>query len=201
MQSDYFTKFEVFQRELFFNLFTSKEKEPPAKPNLNKNLGTSKVKKTEKATVTPPTIKIVKKEHTPVQRRSTSSRKSSNDTQSSIEGNNQETFCSFPTPTQRPKKRKRKSSVNSNTTDENSNVYSNGRLNRSEPLQQQQSNIYETPRRSFSIPQNNGDTKGLRRGRSKNLKSSILSPEIPEKEFEDLTQEEFLGYFQLMRMV
>ncbi|CAG9810566.1 unnamed protein product [Chironomus riparius] len=62
-------------------------------------------------------------------------------------------------------------------------------------------NVYETPRRSFLVPQGKNDSKnGLRRGRSKFRNELPGSrPQEPEKNFEEMSQEEFFGVLGLMR--
>jgi hypothetical protein len=60
-------------------------------------------------------------------------------------------------------------------------------------------NIYETPRRSFSVPLDSNE-KNLRRGRSKYRRSSAgLSPETPQKVLEEVSQEEYMLAFGMKR--
>lgn len=114
---------------------------------------------------------------------------------------------------QRQTKRKRRASANF-SVDENSYLKDstklNVKLNKSETrilLEEkskalQQVNIYETPRKSFLIPQSeeiNG--KSVRRGRSKYRTSSIGMNNLPEKVFDEMCQEEFLCIFGLKRMI
>lgn len=113
---------------------------------------------------------------------------------------------------QRQTKRKRRASTNL-IVDENCNLKDtkpNVKLNKSETrilLEEksktlQQVNIYETPRKSFLIPQNEEIAgKGVRRGRSKYRTSSLGTNELPEKVFDEMCQEEFLCIFGLKRMI
>lgn len=198
---DFFSDFNNFQKEIFKNIFAN----PLGKSeeSARKSQETPKVK-------APIVIKTtnVRKDIKEKSLNSTKE-KSLNDTQKSIDISSTQKES----PVQRPLKRKRKTSSKENSVDENSNLKENakpsGKLNKSETSispedkAQKQVNIYETPRRSFLIPQDEeGSEKGLRRGRSK-FRTSITNvrEEEHQKSFDEMTQDEFLSALGLKRLL
>lgn len=193
---DFFSEFNNFQKEIFKNIFAN----PLVKDDES---GAKKIQEKVKSS----TIKV----RNDIKEKSINSpkEKSLNDTRKSIDISSTQKGS----PVQRTLKRKRKTSSKENSVDENSNLKENakssGRLNKSEtknsPIDKahQQVNIYETPRRSFLIPQDGESIeKGLRRGRSK-FRTSIVnvSEEVHEKSFDEMTQEEFLCIFGLKKLL
>lgn len=193
---DFFSEFNNFQKEIFKNIFAN----PLVKDDES---GAKKIQEKVKSS----TIKV----RNDIKEKSINSpkEKSLNDTRKSIDISSTQKAS----PVQRTLKRKRKTSSKENSVDENSNLKENakssGRLNKSEtknsPIDKahQQVNIYETPRRSFLIPQDGESIeKGLRRGRSK-FRTSIVnvSEEVHEKSFDEMTQEEFLCIFGLKKLL
>lgn len=193
---DFFSEFNNFQKEIFKNIFAN----PLVKDDES---GAKKIQEKIKSS----TIKV----RNDIKEKSINSpkEKSLNDTRKSIDISSTQKAS----PVQRTLKRKRKTSSKENSVDENSNLKENakssGRLNKSEtknsPIDKahQQVNIYETPRRSFLIPQDGESIeKGLRRGRSK-FRTSIVnvSEEVHEKSFDEMTQEEFLCIFGLKKLL
>lgn len=193
---DFFSEFNNFQKEIFKNIFAN----PLVKDDES---GAKKIQEKVKSS----TIKV----RNDIKEQSINSpkEKSLNDTRKSIDISSTQKAS----PVQRTLKRKRKTSSKENSVDENSNLKENakssGRLNKSEtknsPIDKahQQVNIYETPRRSFLIPQDGESIeKGLRRGRSK-FRTSIVnvSEEVHEKSFDEMTQEEFLCIFGLKKLL
>lgn len=193
---DFFSEFNNFQKEIFKNIFAN----PLVKDDES---GAKKIQEKVKSSTT--------KVRNDIKEKSINSpkEKSLNDTRKSIDISSTQKAS----PVQRTLKRKRKTSSKENSVDENSNLKENakssGRLNKSEtknsPIDKahQQVNIYETPRRSFLIPQDGESIeKGLRRGRSK-FRTSIVnvSEEVHEKSFDEMTQEEFLCIFGLKKLL
>lgn len=198
---DYFSEFNNFQKEIFKNIF--------ANPLVKSEESARKSQETQKVKSPIETKSKVVRNDLKEKSFNSTKEKSLNDTQKSIDISSTQKES----PVQRPLKRKRKTSSKENSVDENSNLKENakssGRLSKSEtkisPVDkaQQQVNIYETPRRSFLVPQD-GECieKGLRRGRSK-FRTSIanVSEEMHEKSFDEMTQDEFLCIFGLKRML